>query len=46
MDAYDDLMISIQIEIWDVIVEYVGADMSIQVPLLVIDQRCVSVMST
>ena len=27
-------------------VEYVGTNMSIQVPLLVIDQRCVSVMST
>ena len=26
--------------------EYVGPNMSIQVPLLVIDQRCVSVMST
>ena len=26
--------------------EYVGANMSIKVPLLVIDQRCVSVMST
>ena len=29
-----------------IFVEYVGAYMSIQVPLLVIDQRCVSVMST
>ena len=27
-------------------VEYVGANMSIQVPLLVIERRCVSVMST
>ena len=27
-------------------IEYVGANMSIQVPLLVIDRRCVSVMST
>ena len=25
---------------------YVGANMSIQVPLLVIDRRCVSIMST
>ena len=29
-----------------IFVEYVGANMSIQVPLLVIDPRCVSVMST
>ena len=29
-----------------IFVEYVGANMGIQVPLLVIDQRCVSVMST
>ena len=29
-----------------IFVEYVGANMSIQVPLLVIDQRGVSVMST
>ena len=29
-----------------IFVEYVGANMSIQVPLLVIDQRDVSVMST
>ena len=29
-----------------VFVEYVGTNMSIQVPLLVIDRRCVSVMST
>ena len=29
-----------------IIVEYVGTNMSIQVPLLVIDQRGVSVMST
>ena len=29
-----------------IFVEYVGTDMSIQVPLLVIDRRCVSVMST
>ena len=29
-----------------IFVEYVGANMSIQVPLLVIDRRCVSVMST
>ena len=29
-----------------IFVEYVGANMSIQVPLLVIDQRVVSVMST
>ena len=28
------------------LVEYVGANMSIQVPLLVIDRRRVSVMST
>ena len=28
-----------------IFVEYVGANMSIQVPLLVIDQRCVSIMS-
>ena len=27
-------------------VEYVGTNMSIQVPLLVIDRRCVSIMST
>ena len=27
-------------------IEYVGANMSIQVPLLVIDRRCVTVMST
>ena len=29
-----------------IFIEYVGANMSIQVPLLVIDRRCVSVMST
>ena len=29
-----------------IFIEYVGTNMSIQVPLLVIDQRCVSVMST
>ena len=29
-----------------IFVEYVGANMSIQVPLLVIDQKRVSVMST
>ena len=29
-----------------IFVEYVGANMGIQVPLLVIDQRVVSVMST
>ena len=29
-----------------IFVEYVGTNMSIQVPLLVIDWRCVSVMST
>ena len=29
-----------------IFVEYVGANMSIQVLLLVIDRRCVSVMST
>ena len=29
-----------------IFVEYVGMNMSIQVPLLVIDWRCVSVMST
>ena len=29
-----------------IFVEYGGANMSIQVPLLVIDRRCVSVMST
>ena len=28
------------------LLEYVGANMSIQVPLLVIDRRCVSVMFT
>ena len=29
-----------------VIVEYVGAVMDLQIPLMVIDQRCVSIMST
>ena len=29
-----------------IFVEYVGANKGIQVPLLVIDRRCVSVMST
>ena len=29
-----------------IFVEYVGANMNIQVPLLLIDRRCVSVMST
>ena len=29
-----------------IFVEYVGTNMSIQVPMLVIDRRCVSVMST
>ena len=29
-----------------IFVEYVGANMSIQVPLLVLERRCVSVMST
>ena len=29
-----------------IFIEYVGINMSIQVPLLVIDRRCVSVMST
>ena len=29
-----------------IFIEYVGTNMGIQVPLLVIDQRCVSVMST
>ena len=29
-----------------IFIEYVGANMSIQVPLLVIDRRVVSVMST
>ena len=29
-----------------IFIEYVGTHMSIQVPLWVIDQRCVSVMST
>ena len=29
-----------------IFIEYVGANMRIQVPLLVIDRRCVSIMST
>ena len=29
----------------DIIVEHVGANMGIQIPLLVIDQRVISVMS-
>ena len=29
-----------------IFIEYVGTNMSIQIPLLVIDWRCVSVMST
>ena len=36
------------IAVWPIkiFVEYVGTNMSIQVPLLVIDRRCVSVKST
>ena len=36
------------IAVWPIkiFVEYVGTNMSIQVPLLVIDRRCVSVIST
>ena len=36
------------IAVWliKIFIEYVGTNMSIQVPLLVIDRRCVSVMST
>ena len=30
----------------NIFIEYVGTNMIIQVPLLVIDRRCVSVMST
>ena len=30
----------------EVIVEYVGAVMDLQIPLMVIDRRCVSIMST
>ena len=30
----------------NILIEYVGTNMSIQVPLLVIDQRGVSIMST
>ena len=40
--TYVDIVVQ-QIKIF---VEYVGANMIIQVPLLVIDPRCVSVMST
>ena len=29
-----------------VIIEYVGAVMDLQIPLMVIDRRCVSIMST
>ena len=36
----------ITVRLIKIFVEYVGANMSIQVLLLVIDRRCVSVMST
>ena len=36
----------ITVRLRKIFVEYVGTNMSIQVPLLVIDQRGVSVMST
>ena len=36
----------ITVRLIKIIIEYVGANMSIQFPLLVIDWRCVSVMST
>ena len=36
----------IMVRLIKIFVEYVGANMSIQVPLLVIDRRRVSVMST
>ena len=36
----------ITIRLIKIFIDYVGANMSIQVPLLVIDQRGVSVMST
>ena len=41
-------MMYVVIAVWPIkiFVEYVGTNMSIQVPLLVIDQRCVSIMST
>ena len=40
-------MAYVVIAVWTIkILEYVGTNMSIQVPLLVIDWRCVSVMST
>ena len=41
-------IIYVVIAVWPIkiFVEYVGTNMSIHVPLLVIDRRCVSVMST
>ena len=36
----------IMVRLIKIVIEYVGANMSIQVPLLVIDRRGVSVMST
>ena len=41
-------MTYVVIAVWPIkiFVEYVGTNMSSQVPLLVIDQRCVSIMST
>ena len=38
--------VNIAVQPIKIVVEYVGTNMSIQVPLLVIDQRGVSVMST
>ena len=39
-------ILDIVVQLIKIFVEYVGINMSIQVPLLVIDQRGVSVMST
>ena len=41
-----DISVVITVRPIKIFIEYVGANMSIQVPLLVIDQRGVSVMST
>ena len=40
------MYVVIAVRLIKILVEYVGANMSIQVPLLVIDRRGVSVMST
>ena len=41
-----NMYVVITVRLIKIFIEYVGANMSIQVPLLVVDRRGVSVMST